>query len=121
MAIMELTQSNFDNVVSQHDLIIIDFWASWCAPCLTFTKIIEEVEKDYPEVVFGSVNIEKEKRLAEEFNVKSIPAVMILRDRVVVFAESGALPREGLRELIEKAKDMNTDILREAQKQKARE
>lgn len=53
--------------------------------------------------------------------MKSIPAVMILRDRVVVFAESGALPREGLRELIEKAKDLNTDILREAQKQKARE
>ncbi|EDR34852.1 thioredoxin, partial [Coxiella burnetii Q321] len=53
MAIMELTQSNFDNVVSQHDLIIIDFWANWCAPCLTFTKIIEEVEKDYPEVDFG--------------------------------------------------------------------
>ncbi|WP_264774230.1 thioredoxin family protein [Coxiella burnetii] len=101
--------------------MIIDFWANWCAPCLTFTKIIEEVEKDYPEVVFGSVNIEKEKSLAEEFNVKSIPAVMILRDRVVVFAESGALPREGLRELIEKAKDLNTDTLREAQKQKARE
>ena len=60
MSITELTKSNFDNVVSQHDLIIINFLASWCAaPCLSFTKTIEEVKKDYPEVVFGSVNIEK--------------------------------------------------------------
>jgi len=105
--IIELTHTNFDDLLAKHELILIDFWAEWCAPCKDFTKVIEKISPDYPEFMFGSINIEDEKELTEEFNIRSVPAVMILRDSVCVYADSGSLNAENLRELLDKTKDLD--------------
>lgn len=104
MPIQELTADNFDKTIESHDLLVIDFWAQWCGPCKVFGKIMEDVAKEYADVTFASVNIENEKALAEEFAVRSIPFVMIIRNRAVVYAESGLLSASALRELVDQAK-----------------
>lgn len=104
MPIQELNANNFDQAIESEGVIVIDFWAEWCGPCKAFAKIVANVAKEYPDVVFGSVNVDDEKALAEEFSVRSIPFVMIMRNRVVVYAESGMLSASSLRELLDQAK-----------------
>ncbi len=106
MSVVVLTSENFSDVIAEHDLIVVDFWAEWCEPCKNFTKIIETLAPKYSDVLFASVDIEAQKELAEDFNIMSVPAVMILRKQVVVFAESGLLPEAVVIELIEKAKSL---------------
>lgn len=109
MNIIKITKNNFDEAVENHKLLLVDFWAEWCGPCKYFTKVIEAVAKKYPEFTFGSVNIEEEKELADEFAIQSIPAVMILRNQVVVFAETGALTEKALMNLLDQAKTVEVD------------
>jgi len=106
MPIKELTINNFDQALESHDLLVIDFWASFCSPCKAFEKIMSTVSIEYPNVTFASVNIENEKVLAEEFAVRSVPFVMIIRNRAVVYAESGLLSASSLRELLDQAKNL---------------
>ncbi len=111
--IIALTNANFDDILAKHKLLLIDFWAKWCAPCKDLQKVIEQVAVDYPEFVFASVDIEAEKELADEFNIRSVPSVMILRDDVVVFAESGAMTAEILRDLLNQTKSLDPGKLEE--------
>jgi thioredoxin 1 len=103
MSIKELTAQNFDQALDSHHLLVIDFWAEWCGPCKMFGKIMSDVAAEYKDVTFASVNIENEKTLAEEFAVRSVPFVMIVRNRTVVYAESGLLSAASLRELLDQA------------------
>ncbi len=107
MSIAELTADNFDQAVESHDTLVIDFWASICAPCKIFSKVMQIVSKEYPDVFFASVNIEAEKELAEEFSVLSIPFVMIIKNRAIVYAESGVLSELALREMLDQAKALS--------------
>lgn len=104
--IKKLTAVNFDEVLASHSLILIDFWAQWCGPCKGFAKVLEEVAPKYPDCLFGSVDVETEKALAEEFSVRSVPFVLIIKDQVVVYAESGALSESGVCELLDQAKQL---------------
>lgn len=112
MAIMKLTKENFDSVIEANELIVIDFWAEWCAPCLTFGKIFAEVAEQYPQVIFGKINTEEEPHLATDFMIRSIPTVMILRQKVMVFREAGLLPKEAFEDLIKQAQALNMDDVR---------
>lgn len=108
MNIVELTNKNFDQVIAENKLLFIDFWAEWCAPCKAFAKIIKKVAKDYPDITFGSINIDEQKELTEEFQIMSVPSVMILRDRVIVFAQTGTITDKVVRDLLEQAKNINS-------------
>ncbi len=113
MSIITLTQTNFDEVVEQNNLLVIDFWAQWCAPCLSFGSVIEAADQKHLDVTFAKVDIETEVELAEEFNVRSVPWVMILREQVAVYDDSGALTATALDELIEQAKSLDMSQVRE--------
>jgi len=109
--IVEVTAKNFDEMTSSKQIVLLDFWAPWCAPCKGFASVVEEVAPEFPDVLFGKINIEDESELAQEFQVRSIPAVMILRGQHIVFAESGAMPAKALRELLEKAQALSDEDL----------
>ena len=104
MPIQELTSKNFDTLLDQHPLLVIDFCADWCKPCKAFEQIMLNVQPDFPEVVFARANVEREKDLAEEFSVRSVPFVMIIKNRTALYADAGVLSQKDLREMLEKAK-----------------
>ena len=107
MATIELTQKNFEEVVSSHDVVLIDFWAAWCAPCRAFAPTYEKVSQLYPHAVFAKVDTEVQHALSASFNIMAIPTLMIMRQTVVVFNRAGALRERALVKTIEKvlAKD----------------
>lgn len=112
MATIELNQDNFESTVTNNDVVLIDFWASWCGPCNNFAPIYEETSEKYPNVVFAKVNTEKEQALAGHFQIRSIPTLMIFRDQIIIFSQAGSLPAPALEEVIEKALSLDMDKVR---------
>ena len=102
MATTTMTEQNFEEIVDSHETVLIDFWAAWCGPCRSFAPTYEKVSEKYPDIVFAKVDTEAEQGLASSFNIMSIPTLMIIRDRVVLFSQAGALPERALDELVEK-------------------
>ena len=107
MAPVELSQENFDQVLADNEFIILDFWAPWCGPCQGFGPVYEEVSEEHADVVFGKVNTEVEQELAGSFQIRSIPTLMIIREKVVIFSQAGALGKGQVQELVEKAKALD--------------
>jgi len=107
MATVEVTKGTFEDVVAKNDIVILDFWASWCGPCRTFGPVFEAASERHADIVFGKINADDEQELAGAFNVRSIPYVMLLREKVVVFAQAGALPAEGLESIIRQARSLD--------------
>ena len=112
MATVELTRDTFEQVVTGNDIVILDFWAPWCGPCRSFGPVFDAVSDKHPDIVFGKINADDQQELAGAFNVRSIPYVMLLREKVVVFAEAGALPAEGLESIIAQARALDMDAVR---------
>lgn len=112
MATLNLDQSNFTDTIDGHEIILIDFWASWCGPCRMFGPIYEEASDRHPGIVFGKVDTEAQPELAAAFQITSIPTLMAFRDQVIVFAQPGALPGSMLEDLIGKVEALDMDDVR---------
>ena len=111
MATVELSKSNFEDVVTSNEMVIIDFWASWCGPCRSFAPVFEAASEQHPNIVFGKVNADDEQELAAAFSIRSIPYVMLLREKVVLYAQAGALPAEGLESVIRQAREVDMALV----------
>ena len=109
MATVELTQDTFEKTVEDNDFVIIDFWAPWCGPCQSFGPVYEATsnKEEYAGIVFAKVNTEEQQALAGHFQIRSIPTLMILREKVMIFSQAGALPGSALEEVIGKAKGLD--------------
>ncbi len=107
MATVDLTGANFDQVMQEHDFVIIDFWAPWCGPCRSFKPLFEKVAENHPDILFAKVNTQDEQELAGHFNIRSIPTLMVFREKVILYSEAGALPESALEELITQAKKLD--------------
>jgi len=112
MATIELTRENFEEVVTKNEMVIIDFWASWCGPCKGFAPVFEAASEKHGGIVFGKVDSDAQQELAAAFNVRSIPFVMLLRENVVLFAQAGALPGEALDSIISQARALDMEQIR---------
>lgn len=107
MAVLELNEENFEQTVLGNDFVIIDFWAPWCGPCRSFAPVYEAAAEKYADIVFAKVNTEEQQALAAHFQVRSIPTLVIFREKVVIYAQPGALPASGLDDLIARARELD--------------
>ena len=122
MAVVELTKANFENVLTKNEMVIIDFWAAWCGPCRSFAPVFDAVSENHQDIVFGKVNAEDEQELAGTFGIRSIPYVMVMREKIVVFAQAGALPAEGLDSIINQVRALDmAQVHREIAEQQAQQ
>ncbi len=116
------TDTNFQQEVLTSPIpVLVDFWAPWCGPCRSFAPAYEAASEKHPDVVFAKVNTEEQQALAGYFQIRSIPTLMIFRDKIIIFAQPGALPASALDQVIEKAKalDMN-EVRREIEEEQAK-
>lgn len=123
MATIDITAQNFEETITNNDIVLIDFWASWCGPCKSFAPVFEKAAENNPDIVFGKVDTEAEQALASHFQIRSIPTLMIFREQIILFAEAGALQESQLAQVIAKVRelDMNkvrADVAAQEQQQK---
>ena len=112
MAVIELSQHNFDEAIVNNEIIMLDFWAPWCGPCLQFAPTFEQASEQIDKVVFAKVNTEDEQLLASRFGIRSIPTLMIFRESISIFSQPGSLSGKDLEDLLEKAKTIDMDEVR---------
>lgn len=107
-----LTGANFKDVVDTSDLVIVDFWAQWCGPCKSFAPVFSSAAESNPDIVFGKVDTEEAQDLANVFQIRSIPTLMVFKQQIVVFSQAGAMPAGNFDELIKQAKLLDMDQVR---------
>jgi thioredoxin 1 len=110
---VELTGANFREVVEKNGIVLIDWWAEWCGPCRAFAPVFERVAAKNEDIVFGKVNTDAEQELSGAFQIRSIPTLMIFRDKVLLFSQAGALPEAGLEDLVKQVRALDMDKVRQ--------
>ena len=112
MATIEITKENFSETIANNAVVVLDFWASWCGPCLRFAPTFEEASEEHPDMVFGKINTEEQQELANVFGIRSIPTLMVFREKIGVFQQAGALPKPAFEDLLTKVMELDMDDVR---------
>lgn len=117
MTTVALTEQNFEQTITSNDIVLIDFWASWCGPCRQFAPVYEQVSENHEDVTFAKLDTEAEQAIATAANITSIPTLMIIKQGVPVFSQAGAIPATALEDLLTQARDLDMDQVRAQMKE----
>jgi thioredoxin 1 len=112
MPTVELTRDNFEATITGNETVLVDFWASWCGPCRAFGPVFEQASEENPDLVFAKVDTEDQQELAAAFGIRSIPTLMVFRDRIVLYSQPGALPAPMLGDLIGRVRALDMEEVR---------
>jgi thioredoxin 1 len=112
MTTQALTATSLEQTVLENDMVLLDWWASWCGPCRTFAPIFEQASATHPDIVFGKVDTEAEQSFAASAQITSIPTLMAFRDGILVFSQPGALPAAALEQVITSLRALDMDDVR---------
>lgn len=119
MAVLTLTKANFKETIEKNNFVIVDFWASWCKPCVDFTPTFEAAAAKNPDIVFGMVNTEADPEISDYFEVKQIPGLLIVREQAGIHTQVGEISAEALEEIIKWAREKDMSAVREHYAQEA--
>lgn len=112
MPTQTITSAEFESLINDNEIVFIDFWAEWCAPCKQFSKVYEQVSDQFPGIQFVKVNIEEQQELADFFEIRSIPHLMVFKDSIVIYSDAGSIPESTLKELAQQALDADVSEIR---------
>ena len=112
MSYQELTKDTFQDALNQDGIVVIDFWAPWCGPCQQFSPTFEAAAEKHTEMKFFKVNTDEEQEIAQALKIRSIPTLMIFRDRILLFSQPGALAPSQFEEVLTQVKEVDMDQVR---------
>jgi thioredoxin len=116
MSAEPLRAEDFDTTIAENDIVVVDFWAPWCGPCKGFAPVFEQLANENPDLKFVKIDTDEEQELAGHFGIRSIPTLMIFRERVIVFQQAGALPKGALEDVLTQVRELDmTEVRRGAQ------
>jgi thioredoxin 1 len=113
MAVLALTKANFKETIEKNPFVIVDFWAPWCEPCMTFTPVFEAAAANNPDILFGMVNTEVDPEISDYFEVSKIPGILVIREQAGIHAQQGEIGAPALDEIIKWARDFDVSQVRE--------
>ena len=109
MPTTEITKDTFNDTINNNNIVLVDWWAEWCAPCRTFAPVFEEASEKHADIVFGKIDTETQPELAAMARITSIPTLMAFREGILIFSQAGALPTASLEELIGKVRELDME------------